>query len=77
MASSILRIVSPDEASQQEAQANAARVKAEDAARNNDAITNSLVAYIDNEFNTFVRHRDGSSGWTDRLTLAMRVFRGE
>jgi len=77
VASSILRIVSPDEASQQEAQANAARVKAEDAARNNDAITNSLVAYIDNEFNTFVRHRDGSSGWTDRLTLAMRVFRGE
>ena len=77
MASSILRIVSPDEASQQEAQANAARVKAENAARNNDAITNSLVAYIDNEFNTFVRHRDGSSGWTDRLTLAMRVFRGE
>jgi hypothetical protein len=73
----ILRIVSPDQTSQQEADANAARVQAEDAAKANDIITNSLVAFIDNEFNTMVRHRDGANGWTDRLTLAMRVFKGE
>jgi hypothetical protein len=75
VASSILRIVSPEETSQQEAQANAARAKADTLA--SDTITNSLVAFIDNEFQMMQRHRDGSQGWTDRLTGAMRVFRGE
>src|SRR6185369_14300390 len=75
--SPILRIVSPDDVSQQEADANTSRVQAEDAAKQNDLITNSLIAFIDNQFGIMTRHRDGANGWTDRLTLAMRVFKGE
>ena len=39
--------------------------------------TSSLVAFIDNEFSNFMRHRDGANGWTDRLITAMRVFNGD
>jgi hypothetical protein len=73
----VLRVISPDDLLEQEAQADAERVAAEDAANNNSKLTTSLVAYIDNEFDTFVRHRDGASGWSDRLVNAMRVFNGQ
>jgi hypothetical protein len=75
--SSVLRIVSPDELSQQEADDASSRVAAEDEARRNQQLTSSLVSFIDNQFNTFVRHRDSGYGWTDRLVEAMRVFSGE
>ena len=72
----VLRIVSPDQLSEQEALADEERVRAEDAANQNSKLTSSLVAFIDNEFATFSRHRDGASGWSDRLVNAMRVFTG-
>lgn len=77
MATSLLRIVSPDEYAQQDAAANAAKVAAEDAAKSQETVTSSLVAFIDNEFNTFSRHRDGANGWSDRLTNALQTFAGK
>ena len=72
----VLKLVSPDALTRQEAEADAARVRAEDAAKDESRLTTSLVGFIDGEFSKFMRHRDGASGWTDRLTNAMRVFNG-
>lgn len=71
-----LRLVTPTELVDQERTDNAARAAA-DAAQANQQVTNSLVAFIDNEFGRMVRHRDGASGWSDRLVSAMRVFAGQ
>jgi len=73
----VLRIVSPDELADQEAADDAARVAAEDKLSKDSKLADSLVAFIDNKFTQFVRHRDGANGWTDRLTTAMRVFNGQ
>lgn len=70
-----LRLVTPEGLISQEADAAGQRAIAEDAAASQ--LTTNLGAYIDNEFSTMVRHRDGSSGWSDRLTEAMRVFAGQ
>jgi len=77
MAPAALRIVSPDQLIEQEAMSDATRVAAEDAANENSQLNTSLVAFIDNKFSTFMRHRDGANGWTDRLVTAMRVFSGQ
>ncbi|HET7239342.1 MAG TPA: hypothetical protein VFI76_09955, partial [Terrimicrobiaceae bacterium] len=71
-----LRLVSPEQLLAGEQQQAAAAVAAEDAANQNSRLNTSLVAFIDNEFSRFKRHRDSSSGWSDRLTTAMRVFSG-
>lgn len=73
----VLRVVSPDALVESEARADAARVEAEDRQRDETHLSNSLVAFIDNEFNTFVRHRDGANGWSDRLVSALRTFNGQ
>jgi hypothetical protein len=73
----VLRIVSPDDLTRQEAEANASRVDAENKLQQDNQLASSLVAYIDNEFSRYVRHRDSASGWTDRLVAAMRIFKGE
>jgi hypothetical protein len=73
----VLRVVSPDDLTRQEADADAARVAAENRQAANSNLTTNLVAFINNEFETFVRHRDGASGWSDRLVAAMRVFNGQ
>lgn len=69
----ILRVVSPTELTAAQAQADA------DAANQNYATKdweNSLVGFIEGEFSRFARHRDGGSGWTDRITEAMMAFKG-
>ncbi len=77
MAPAALRIVSPDDLVRQEDADAKARVAAEEAANENSQLNTSLVAFIDNKFSTFMRHRDGANGWTDRLVTAMRVFAGQ
>ena len=63
---------------QQEQKAAAAEVAASAAqVAANQNVTNSLVAFVDNEFGRMVRHRDGANGWSDRLVSAMRVFAGQ
>ena len=73
----VIQIASPGQLQRQEADDAAAFVAAEDAANENSRLSNSLVSFIDNKFSQFSRHRDGASGWTDRLTNAMRVFSGQ
>jgi hypothetical protein len=70
-----LRLVTPEGLIGQEADAARARAAAEDST--SDRFTTSLVGFIDGEFERFARHRDSASGWTDRLTSAMRVFSGQ
>jgi hypothetical protein len=70
-----LRLVSPEQLLANEDQAAQAEEAARLAANQNTA--SSLSAFIDNEFNRMVRHRDGASGWSDRLTTAMQVFNGK
>ena len=71
-----LRLISPEQLIASEQQQAAGAVAAEDAANENSRLNTSLVAFIDNEFSRFKRHRDSASGWSDRLTNAMRVFSG-
>jgi len=73
----VLRVVSPAQLIEQESLDDTNRVAAEDALRDEQRLTSSLVSYIDNEFSTFMRHRDGASGWSDRLVNAMRTFNGQ
>lgn len=75
----VLNVVSPDELTRREADEASARVEIEDRAAiaDQEQIANSLVGFIDNQFSTFVRHRDGGYGWSDRLQQAMRTFKGE
>jgi len=77
MPAPVLRIVSPDGLLQQEADADAQRIAAERKLQAESQLTTSLAAFIDNEFQDMVRHRDGASGWSDRLVNAMRVFNGQ
>lgn len=72
-----LRLVSPEQLIGQEAAADAARVAAEDLARQEGSLASALVSFIDNQFSIFARHRDSASGWSDRMAEAMRVFSGK
>jgi hypothetical protein len=72
-----LRLVSPDALTAQQAQGDAARVAADRQQAENSQLNTSLIAFIDNEFSRMVRHRDSASGWSDRLTAALRVFNGQ
>jgi len=71
-----LRLVSPEQLLVNEQQQATEAVAAEAAANENSRLNTSLVAFIDNEFSRFKRHRDSASGWSERLTNAMRVFSG-
>jgi hypothetical protein len=70
-----LRLVSPEGLLAQEAQDDQQRVAVDEAANTN--IQLSLASFIDNQFSIMSRHRDGASGWSDRLVQAMRVFNGQ
>jgi hypothetical protein len=72
-----LRIVSPTQLIQDEQQAAATAVAAEDAANQNSRLTTSLASFVDGEFSRMVRHRDGANGWSERLVDALRVFNGQ
>src|SRR5262245_25392284 len=72
-----LRLVSPEGVVAQEAQTNQQQVAADQLAADNQNIQLSLAAFVDNQFEIMSRHRDGASGWSDRLVSAMRVFNGQ
>jgi hypothetical protein len=73
----VLRVVSPEDLISQEANQNAAAVAAQDELARQDAWSTNLNSFIEGEFSRFQRHRDGANGWTDRITAAMRTFKGE
>lgn len=72
-----LRLVSPEQLIASEQEAALQRVAAEREANDAAQQMTELAAFVDNEFSTFSRHRDGGSGWSDRLVTAMRVFSGK
>lgn len=77
-ASSILRVVSPEDLNATE-KANDFRAANDDAtakAAEKAKYATTLPGFIDGEFARFSRHRDGAAGWTDRLTDAMMAFKG-
>jgi hypothetical protein len=65
-----LRVVSNAEIDQREADEQATQ----QAAANTQYV--GLVGFIRNEWEIMRRHRDGSTGWTERLLAAMRAFNG-
>ena len=73
----VLRVVSPTKLIEDEQTADIAHAQAEDALAAQSRLTNSLVGFIETEFGRMVRHRDGASGWTDRLIKAMHTFNGQ
>jgi len=73
---SVLRVVGPNQL--------AAGIEAQDKARaaaakpkENDVDPGTLDSYIRRQLDIFQRHRDNSSGWSNRLLHALRVFNGE
>lgn len=72
-----LRLVSPEGLVAQDAQANQQAIDAQNRAADNQNLQLSLAGFIDNQFSMMSRHRDGASGWSDRLVSAMRVFNGQ
>src|SRR4029077_17123324 len=73
----VLRVVSPENLTADQQAADAGRVAAENQLAADSQLNNSLIAFIDEQFGIMVRHRDGASGWSDRLNEAMRVFSGK
>jgi hypothetical protein len=73
----VLRVVSPETLQDSETQVNAQRAQADRKAADDARLTSSLAAFIDNQFSIMQRHRDGASGWSDRLVSALRTFNGQ
>ena len=73
----VLRVISPDNLNQIEATRDRLRAEAETRFSDKALWQTNLAGFIDGEFSRFQRHRDGASGWSDRLVEALRVFKGE
>lgn len=74
---SVLRVVSPDDLSAAQSQADQAYAANQNNPKTQDENWySSLAGFITNKFSQFARHRDGGSGWTDRITAAMQAFKG-
>lgn len=72
-----LRVVTPTQLLADEQQQAGALVAAQRQFDNENQVRQSLGAFIDNQFSIMTRHRDGGSGWSNRLVNAMRVFNGQ
>lgn len=74
----LIRVVSPADLDQKIAEQDRRAFEAKLAAETtNDTATVQLAGFIRNEWDRMKRHRDGSSGWTDRLVSALRAFNGQ
>jgi hypothetical protein len=71
----LLRVVSPVELTDVQAVVDTEAAN-QNGTYDRSAWENSLVGFIDGEFERFTRHRDGGSGWTERITAAMEAFKG-
>src|SRR3954453_1261687 len=72
----MLRVVAPAELTAAQQQVDDQAANQNDEAKKDTQWQNSLVGFIEGEFARFARHRDGGSGWTSRITIAMEVFKG-
>lgn len=73
----LLRVVTPQELTTAQAQSDAEAANQNDTAGKGRQWEDSLIGFIEGEFARFSRHRDGGSGWTDRITAAMQAFKGQ
>lgn len=71
--SGLVRVVSPAALSASEAQ-DRARKRLDSAMM---PAMDDLAAYVRRQFDIMRRHRDGGSGWTQRMIESMRMFNGE
>lgn len=72
----ILRVVGPAQLAAQLKAQDEARVAAEDASLSQEL--SGMAAYVRQQYDVFRRHRNNtSSGWSERLLNAMRVFNGQ
>lgn len=72
----VLRVVNNAQMVQQEQ----AETQAAEAARSKEldqTTASALAGYIRSQFEAFKRHRDTTSGWSQRLLAALRAFNGE
>jgi hypothetical protein len=72
----LLRVISPAALNAQEQIDMAERARAKLEARLEPAM-DDLAAFIRRQFDTMKNHRNGASGWTNRLLSALRMFNGE
>lgn len=72
---SVLRVVSPADLTQAQNLADTQAAN-QNKPQEQDEWQTSLSGFIDGEFSRFSRHRDGGSGWTQRITQAMEAFKG-
>lgn len=74
----LLRVVGPAELEQQLAERDKLEYEARRAAEGKQALVQSnLAGHIRTEWERFRRHRNGGSGWSNRLLAALRAFNGE
>jgi hypothetical protein len=72
----VLRVVNNAQMVQQE-QADAQKAEAARQQELDQTTASALAGYIRGQFEMFKRHRDGASGWSNRLLSALRAFNGE
>jgi hypothetical protein len=72
----VLRVVNNAQMVQQE-QADAQKAEAARQQELDQTTASALAGYIRGQFEMFKRHRDGASGWSNRLLAALRAFNGE
>lgn len=74
----LLRVVPPAELEAQIAAKDKADYEAKrDAEAKNNATMSNLAGHIRTQWDEMRRHRNSSSGWSDRLMKSLRTFKGE
>lgn len=73
----LIRVVPPAQYEQQLAQEDKAHADAQKAAEQPSQMENDLAGYIRTQWEQMRRHRNSSSGWSQRLIEALRAFNGE
>lgn len=75
--SGVLRVIPPGALDRIEQNRAKEKANAEDLANNGSALAmTNLAGYIRSQFSMMVNHRNSTSGWSERLTEALRTFNG-
>jgi len=73
----VLRVVGPQELNEMTDRDDRRKAAIEDAAARPTPDVDNLAAFIRGELESFRRHRNSGSGWSERLLHALRTFNGE
>jgi len=72
----VLRVIPPGALDRMEKLQLQAKAKAEDELKLSQVATTNLAGYIRSQFEMMKNHRNGQSGWSERLSEALRTFNG-